>query len=480
MIDNQYKNTPAFACDLSSKQTVTGSNPVALTITESFPTKGFRLFLIEFNTGSFIFIVNVNVNIKTTIMRKKLKELQNGCSRTEVFISPKNYKSIRSKSQMPKNWFVECRFHDPALVDKFPNGYPYRKKFSGESLSELKAIAEIYKEEMEHQLDVQNYHPIKKVYMTDRSGELHPGLFFVDALEKTFQKLEPHYKTKHHAKQVRCMIARIKKVQYITRLDLTKISEIRTYHIKNLLDALELTDSVYNKFRTYLMSLFKELVQYGCVDSNYIRDISKRETSVKPRQILTQEKFDYVFNYIKENHYNFFRYAVIFHYSGARSSELMRLKKSDVDLDNLEFVVKILKGRKESIVSKAIIPASYKYWEEIISECKNDDDFIFSRTLKPGKTEISGRAITLQWKRKVKETKDIIDSSGNIINVTEDFYSLKHLFLRKLNSIPQETLAPIINLAQGAASHQSPRTTRIYTGNDNSKELTILKNLDVI
>lgn len=83
-------------------------------------------------------------------MRKKLKDLRNGCSRTEVFISPKNYISIKIKSQLPKYWFVECRFLDPQHFEKCPEGFQFRKKFSGTDLKELKMTAEMSKEEMEH------------------------------------------------------------------------------------------------------------------------------------------------------------------------------------------------------------------------------------------------------------------------------------------------------------------------------------------
>lgn len=400
-------------------------------------------------------------------MRKQLKDLQNGCSRTEVFISPKNYKSIKTKAQLPKYWFVECRFFDPHYSEKYPDGFQYRKKFSGTELRELKITAEFFKEEMEHRLDVSNYNPISKVYMSDRSGDLHPGLLFVDALEKTHEKLKKTYKTKHHANQVKWCIARIKAVQYNLRLDITRISEIRTHHIKNLLDELDLTASVYNKFRTYLMGLFKELIQYGCVESNYLRDISKREENAKVRKILTPEKFDLVFEHLKKNHPTFFRYAAIFHYSGARSAELMRLKRYDVDFENREFRVLVMKGRKQHVETKAIVPAAVPYWESLLNESIYEDEYMFSCFQCPGDTHVNPNAITQKWDRHVKK----------VLDVDEDFYSLKHLFLDKLDRIQGQ--APIINIAQGAAGHTNDRTTGIYTVGRKSRAVEHLKTLPI-
>lgn len=412
-------------------------------------------------------------------MRKKLTELQNGCSRTEVFISPKNYKSIKTKSQLPKYWFVECRFHDPRHLEKYPDGFQFRKKFSGTEIQVLKATAEIYKEEMEHALDVLLYNPIDKLYMDDRSSGLHPGMYFIDALEKTFIKLKPKYKTNHHANQVKWMIVRIKKHLHVARLDTVRIIEVRTYHIKNLLEGMSLTNSVYNKFRTYLMGLFSELAEYGCVETNYIRDISKREETPKIRQILSPEKFDIVFNYLQENHPEFFRYAVIFHYSGGRSSELMRLTRSDVDLDKREFRVLIMKGRKQSWETKAIVPAAVPYWESILDECLYDDEYLFSYFQCPGDKMISGRAITQKWNRHVKKCKKIKNENGEVITVTEDFYSLKHLFLEKLDQLQHNTPVIDINLAQAAGSHKSNRTTGIYAVGRKSRAVELLKNIKI-
>lgn len=412
-------------------------------------------------------------------MRKKLKELNIGCSRTEVFISPKNYKTLKAKSTMPKYWFVECRFFDPTFTEQYPTGFQFRKKFSGLDLPSMKYTAEVYKEEMESQLDTLNYNPITKEYMSDGSCDLYPGLLFIDALEKTHKKLKLVYKTEHHSKQVQWCINRIKKVQYQARVDTLRISEIRTHHVKNLLDKMNLTDSVYNKFRTYLMSLFKELSQYGCVDSNYIRDISKREENTKIRRILNNDKFDIVFKYLQENNPEFFRYASIFFYSGARSSELMRLKRSEVDFENREFRVLVMKGRKQSWETKAIVPAAVPFWKHLLEESLYDDEFLFSHFQCPGETKISGRAITQKWNRLLKKSDKILDQDGNPISVTEDFYSLKHLFLDKLDQLSNNAPILDINLAQGAASHKSNRTTGIYTVGRKSRAVEQLKKLNL-
>lgn len=64
-------------------------------------------------------------------MKKRISAriaVRNGCSRTSVFISPKNYKSLKSKKDLEKDWFVECKFYDPEFQEKYPNGFQFRRR----------------------------------------------------------------------------------------------------------------------------------------------------------------------------------------------------------------------------------------------------------------------------------------------------------------------------------------------------------------
>ena len=120
---------------------------------------------------------------KTIKKRKPRTELRNGCSRTEVFISPENYKQLKNNSALELDWFVECRFYDPKFIDKYPKGFQFRKRFNSfPTLAERKEAAIVFKEEMENILDVQNFNPISKTFMIDESGELSPYMDVKSAL----------------------------------------------------------------------------------------------------------------------------------------------------------------------------------------------------------------------------------------------------------------------------------------------------------
>ncbi|SMC86900.1 tyrosine-type recombinase/integrase [Chryseobacterium sp. YR221] len=411
-------------------------------------------------------------------MRKKLIKLTNGCSRTEIFISPKEYLEF-TKSNFKTKWFIECRFHDPKHKDKYPNGFPYRRRFSSSNLDILKLTAKIYVEEMEDLLDNKKYNPITETYMTERVVKIHPYIPFVEALRSAHKKLKSDW-SPNHAKEVNRCIDHIEKIKYELEFDKLLISDIKTWHIKTILDGLELTNSVYNHSISYLMALFKELTQYGCATDNPVNSITRKVEEIKIREVITKEDLRFVLKFLQDKHYTFYQYAQIFFYAAGRSTELMSVQKKHVDIKKQEYKVLIKKKKQYTWVKKVIIRSSIPFWKEVLSECQDDDDYLFSEGLVPGEKSISPKQISRRWKRHVKDTNDIKDDEGNILKVTADFYTLKHLFLDILDEINSSrvlNIQELQNVAQRMANHDSDDTTSIYTTGRTGRKNNDLKNL---
>ncbi|WP_139326095.1 MULTISPECIES: phage integrase family protein [Chryseobacterium] len=415
-------------------------------------------------------------------MRKRnteLIKLTNGCERTGVYFSPKGCMDFTSKSKFSKVWFVECRFYDPKFKDQYPNGFQYRKKFSKDSLRELKIFAEIFKEEMEHKLDELKFNPISKTYMNNSLGELNPDLNFMTALWKVRDKIPFSEDYIGLSRQLLNLIEKV--IPELGYGDL-RIIDTKIWHVKNILEAIYTTNSVFNKHRSCLKTLFNELLEYGCVEFNPVGSLSKKAETPAIRELLTDRKKAIVLQYLHDNFPEFYRYANIFHYSGARSTELFRLQAKYVDIENQEYKVLIKKRRKFEWETKVIIPAAIPYWRQILLECNSEDDYVFSKGLRPGPTKINSSQIEKRWRRNVKESDKIIDPiSKKPIKVTENFYSWKHLFLDKLDQLQNSQEAPIIpiNLAQGMASHLSPETTKKYTVGKSDRNKEYLKKISI-
>lgn len=105
------------------------------------------------------------------------------------------------------------------------------------------------------------------------------------------------------------------------------------------------------------------------------------------------------------------------------------------------------------------------FWTEIVQECTDENDFLFTRGLKPSLTPTQLSQITKRWKRLVKDK----------YNVTADFYALKHLFLDELDKASHIDL----NLSKGMASHETNVTEKVYLVGRNNRKNEALKKINI-
>lgn len=166
-------------------------------------------------------------------------------------------------------------------------------------------------------------------------------------------------------------------------------------------------------------------MEYECCETNLTRDIRKRKTVKREREILSAEHFEIVLEYLKVNYYTFYRYAKIFSYSGGRSSELFSLQVKNVNIKAQEYQILIKKGKSYREQTKVILKDALPFWEELLKDAK-PNDYIFSRNLEPGEKQIKSYQIIKRWYRLVKNSDSIVDKDGNVLKITADFYSLKH------------------------------------------------------
>jgi integrase len=390
-------------------------------------------------------------------------KLENGCYFTDLWVSPKNWNTLTSRKSLSLNWYVQCKFHDPLFKEKYPDGFPFRKKVNGfQTLNERKEAIELLLSEIPKLFIDKGYNPITKKYdkkIIYLDEELNETLPVMRAFRLALEKSDASEKHRH---EIKVALNRFEKGLEILRLEDVKINDFSRRQLKITLDRLNLPSSYFNKFKTYLSSLFGILLEYECCETNLARDIIKKKTTQKIRKTLSDSEFKRVLGYLQENHSEFHRYMMIFFYSGGRSAELLRLKKSDVNLEKQEYKVLIKKGKQYKEVIKIIIPASIPFWQEILDLAK-DDDFLFSKKLLPGKSSIMPYQITLRWKRHVK----------NKLGITADFYSLKHLFLDLIDQTQSGQ-----NLSSKLASHTtSTITNSVYLVGKKDRENEILKHL---
>jgi integrase len=298
-----------------------------------------------------------------------------------------------------------------------------------------------------------------------KNAELHPNLPFITALEIARRKM--HVSESQH-KQLKWVTERMRPMAIKMRIQDVTIGDLKRMQLKSLLDRMAMPDEYFNRVKGYISSLFRELIEYECCETNLTRDIRKRKTIKREREVLSPEHYKIVMDYLKPKYYTFYRYAKIFGFSGGRSSELFSVQAKDVDLNAQEYRVLIKKGSSYREKTKVILKDAVPFWEELLRDAK-PDDFIFSRNLEPGPKQIRSYQITKRWYRLVKNSDGIKDDEGNSIKVTADFYSLKHSLL---DSLPAD-------VAQQMAAHTNARTTAIYQVNKEKRQREMLKNLEL-
>lgn len=392
----------------------------------------------------------------------------NGCYYTQPSIYPKDWKTGGLKS-LELTWKIQYYFFDPS----YENKYPYGKSIIVKGMNEFKSLSErreatqiILKDEI-HYLD-RGYNKFTNEYMVDRNlkyGLLHPHLKHIDAFRIALEKIQA---SKNHKNEIRIVINRIEQASIKLDLDRIMISNLSRGQLKQIMEASKFPNNYYNKARAYISTLFNELLEYECCENNLIRDIGKKKTIKKTRDLMTKEEMDCVLKYFKTNLKQLYIYSMIFRLSASRSSELFRVKYEDVDLNNQEYKITIKKRNQPVELIKVILKDALPFWK-IQMDLAKTGDYLWSKNLLPGTIKISPIQITRRWSRHVKNSNKIKGYDNKPLNITADFYSFKHSFL---DSLPEAE-------AQMMAEHLSGKTTEIYQVNKMKRQRELLKKLRV-
>lgn len=428
-------------------------------------------------------MVNIKVNYAT------MKDLLFGCRYSNIWASPADWNTTTSKKSLKKKWFVEYIFYDPLFIDRYPEGKPVRKALNRDlkTLEERKAAVKFCLEQIPIALEQQHYNPITQRFMVPPpvmpapdAGKLTPDMPCTEAIDLAWDKIltaakanlkDDDAKPFEDVKAAKKRFVRgLKELRY----DIIPIKDLKLVQVKETIVHLKITDGYYNKFLSYLSKIFTELIEYECIEYNHFKMLKKKKPPVTgEREVLTDDEFDGVMDYLHDKHYCYFRYGMIFHLSGARSTELMNVKRKDVNLAKQEYKVLIKKGDRYTEEIKVIIPDAIPFWIEVLKECSNDNDYLFSHRFRPGPIAMAARQVSRKWQTLVK----IQYNDENKTDITADFYGLKHKFLDKLDAMRNES-GMVVNIAQAMASHTTDKMTNtVYLVNKKKREREVLKTL---
>jgi integrase len=372
-----------------------------------------------------------------------MKNLSFGCKRSDFLVTNSN-----------EDWFIQCRFYEPDREKPFT----YRRRLNRfKTEKERNQIEKLLLKQMTELLDEKDYNPRTKEYMFER-GNLNPYLFTGEALQKALDKKDF---TVDHSRNVKLHLDRFMVAFEKNNLNYLKIKDVELIHVKQTLESLNLSNYTYNKFRVHLSSLFTDLVDEGCIKVNPCTGIKPKKHIVEKREIFTIEELKKIDKHIKNKHPHFYNYFQIFFMSGCRTTEILTLKKTDVNIDRAEFTITLKKGQLYVREKRAIISDALPFWKDQLQNAIFDDDYIFSYFYQPGDHEMNRNLVYRFWKEKVMVP----------LKIDKSIYCLKHTFL---DMVEEANFS-----AQIMAGHRDDRTTSLYTVGREKRRLEAQKLIQI-
>lgn len=372
-------------------------------------------------------------------------QLPGNCRAGNFSVSPANWKSQSAK--VNSIWKISYWFYDDTLKQK--------KKIvikGGNRLGTLKEKQDFIREMIDYERDlilVEGYNHITKSKAIVSDAEVTGATAILQAFDYSFSQITCESKS-----DLKSALKYIKKAIITLHYDRIKIADINLMHISKIMDKATAgkSNSTWNHYKAYMGMLYKPLLKTFAVTVNPVRELENKKETRLIRQELTREERGAVRRLLSNTLPNFWRFVNIFFHSGSRETEMIRLRKPDIDLAGRRFKVLVKKGNQSREQWRPIKDIVYSEWEFLYNKA-GDQDYIFSKGLLPGPKMIREEQLTRRWRMHVKKK----------LGIKADLYSLKHTNLDEISGA-MVSHEKGIKAASAAAGHTAPVITmKVYT-----------------
>ena len=391
-------------------------------------------------------------------------QLPNGCYVSEFEVTPKNWETKKATTQ--KDWVIYYTFFDPQ--------YSTGKRCQVRGMNRFKNLSErqrrtktIMKAELQNLQT--GFNPFKKEIIAPVNSEVNPNTPFIAAIKIAYTKIKA---VKGTLTDIRAVIRGVELSAKQLGIENYPIKNVSRKYFKMIFERCKENNKQFsaarqNRYRAYLMRLYKELIEMEAVEANPLRDIKKEKITKMERVMPSPDQRNKINEHLKVNHYNFWRWVQVFFASGSREIELMRVQKKHVNLSDQSCLYLVKKGQEERWVRRPITDSAIHLWEEILSESKNEEDFLFSRFLKPGAKKIGEDKLMRRWRDYVK-----IELGINV-----DLYTLKHLNTTEVMDKLDKLYNPIKEVEKLTAHKDGAMIVQIYDKHNKSRKDNKIKTI---
>lgn len=373
-------------------------------------------------------------------------QLPNSCTASTPSVFPKNWKTGNA-SLLKQDWRIQYYFKDPSspyMVDHPRGKFVVIKGMNyAKTLDERRQATKDILENELRLLKIEGYNPISKQSKrpADTTGcDIRPSDWFTSALTMAMERLAILHRTKVEIKSI---IKAVEGAAVQLGIISTPVEQITRRHIKSILDRCAVnnpkwSNTRYNKYRGYLMMLYKELVEQEAVPFNVIHDIYKKPMTSKIKKVLSEAERKKIDKHLAERYPAFRMFVHLFFHSGGRKPELLQLKPSMVNLSAQKYRCLVKKGKGYREVERTIKSIAVPYWKYFLDQCPADQ-FLFGPGFRPAAKAMIEDYPTRCWQEYVK--KDL--------GIEKDFYSLKHLNTGEVVDALDEAAAAELNAHKG-------------------------------
>lgn len=379
----------------------------------------------------------------------KMQLLPNGCKLSKVNIKPSNWED-GGKELLTQHWQISYRFYDRGKSKLII----YQDLNKINTLAARRSTVIDYLKEMQVQYFANEGNPIKKTIIVneDDSSPITTKTSFVEAIEYAQKMIKKDVSINTYNTEVTFAINQILKAAKKLKVDKMAIWDVT---LKYVYQVLELSGNIkdgtfspdkFNRNKKVLTWAYDRLIIMEVAQFNFPMSIKRRKTGAKESTgIFTAEERKKILEYFSYSP-AFQRYLKMFYSSGARTTEMILVKVSDVDMESKEITYLDSKGTEYEYKKRPMVDVAIKYWQEAIRGAKMTD-FVFGVGFIPGPAPVTKNAIKLRWQRMQKET-----------GIKGGIYKLKHTNATELQDIAE-------GMAQALTNESAEMIKRHYDTN---------------
>lgn len=383
-------------------------------------------------------------------------QLGNNCRIGKITVSPANWKTVRANPKAP--WYISYYFYDDNLNQKKKVILKGMNAFT--TLKEKQEAVKLLMEDEMNEVVKKGYNKITKQYALQGDNEISEYTPFIEALNYACKRVKISHNSTLILKSCLKYITMAAEQKHYDKLP---VGSVKRRHIVLLFEKIEeikkkegLSWSAhsFNSYRSYLGILYKELIKLDIVQANMGYTVEKQTVAEKIRETLTQDQRKQINDYLFDKYYTFWRLVHIFFHSASRETEILAVRKEDIDLVGQRFKVTVKKGKKGvrqewRTINNMVLPL----WQELMNEAKSKQ-YLFSKGLQPGDKPIRTEQLKRRWSTHVKGK----------LGVTADLYSLKHSYLDEVAKLKG------LKAAQELAGHSNSKITKVYAFGEDLRE----------